>query len=335
MAEAPVAGSAGVLDRISRNITVVGSIIAAFVGINTALTTCSAQTIARHQTFRQAVDAEEAYWRNLYNDYLGIFRQGVTGDERSARLFALSVLAQRDVPEFREYSFGLLGGSGARELAQERLLGMKNRLNEVLTRPESSDPRLAAQRQAQTFAAAIGGVRTATDRAEATAPEDSAASEPAPVATGVNYLPQTLTRGDPQGWDFDIFWCGGGGAAVEAVNYSIGLEAARTLANLAAARRTIADGQIGRVRLIMLPEARQGGIFPARGTGLEIRPERVRGEPEAAAAVRQLIPGGGTFRVVPSDTRSPWYVSLFSCRAGQPPAGRPASNSAAPARPAR
>jgi hypothetical protein len=332
MAEASVPGSAGVLDRISRNITVVGSIIAAFVAMNTALTTCSAQTIARHQTFRQAVDAEETYWRNLYNDYLGIFRQGVSGDERSARFFALSVLAQRNVPEFREYSFGILGGSGGRELAQERLLGMKNRLNEVLARPESSDPRLAAQRQDQTFAAAVGGVRTATDRDQATASGDSAAIAPAPVATGVNYLPQTLTRGDPQGWDFDIFWCGGGGAAVEGVNYSIGLEAARTLSDLAAARRTIAEGQIGRVRLIMLPEARQGGTFPARGAGLEIRPERIRGEPEAAAAVRGLIPGGGAFRVVASDTQSPWYVSLFSCRAGQPPARRPAANSAAPGR---
>lgn len=330
MADGQAGMSAGVLDRISRNITVVGSIIAAVVGMNTALTTCSAQTVARHQTFRQAVEAEEVYWRNLYNDYLTVFRKETSEQERTARFFALSVLAQRNIPDFREYSLGLFGGAGARQLAQERLTSMKSRLNEVLTRPETSDPRLAAQKQDQAFVAALGGVRSSSDRQREereagtgeTAPADTAA-----VASGINYLPQILSRGDPRGWDFDVFWCGGGGSSVEGVNYAIGLRAARALAEAGAGEARLAGEQVGRVRLVMLPEGRQGGTYPARGTGLEIRPERDNGEPPMAAAVRQIVPGGGSFRIIPSDTRSPWYVSVFACSAGTPPAGRPPSNS--------
>jgi hypothetical protein len=330
MTEGTATTPAGVLDRISRNIAVIGSIIAALVGMNTALTTCSAQTIARHQTFRQAVDAEESYWRNLYNDYLGVFRQGATGEERSARLFALSVLAQRDIPDFDEYSFGILGGSDARGLAQVRLLSMKSRLNEVLTRPESSDPQLAEQRQEQSFAAAVQDVRSDTDRDQATRSADTTPVAPTPIASGVSYLPQTLARGDPKGWDFDVFWCGGGGAEVEGSNFSAGLEVARALSEVSSRRGKLAGDRLGRVRLIMLPETRQGANYPARGTGLEIRPERSAGEPAIAAAVRETVPNGRSFRLVPSDHRSPWYVSLFACGAGQPPAGRPRSNSLSP-----
>lgn len=321
------AEASGVLDRISRNIAVVGSIIAAVVGFNTALTSCSAQTVARHQTFRQAVDAEEVYWRNLYNDYLSAFRQGTSEQERSARFFALSVLAQRDIPDFREYSLGLLGGGGARKLAQERLASMKNRLNEVLARPESSDPRLAAQKQDNAFVAALGGVRSTSDRQRESDAGDSAPAEPPAVASGVNYLPQTLTRGDPKGWDFDVFWCGGGDSQVQGLNYAIGLRTAQALAQAAARGEELAGDPLGRVRLVMLPEGRQGRIYPARGTGLEIRPETGGGELAVAEGARKLVPGGGSFRIIASETPSRWYLSVFACSAGTPPVGRPRSNS--------
>jgi hypothetical protein len=331
MADESPAEPGGVLDRISRNIAVLGSIIAAFVGMNTALTTCSAQTVARHQTFRQAVDSEETYWRNLYNDYLAVFRSGVTDRERTARLFALSVLAERPIPKFDEYSLGM-GGSDARATANARLTSMQNRLKEALSRRESSNPEVAQQRQEQSLAAAEQTVRTSRERASADiAGSEEAPAESAQIASGVNYLPQVLARGDPRGWDFDVFWCGGGGTEIELSNYSAGLDMARALSARSAGGERLANDRLGRVRLVMLPESRQGGIYPTRGAGLELRAERIRGEPAIAAAVRSTVPKGRDLRIIASDMPTPWYVSLFSCAAGQAPSGRPRSNSLAPA----
>jgi hypothetical protein len=325
MASKPPAVDSGVLDRISRNIAVIGSIIAALVGMNTALTTCSSQTVARHQTFRQAVEAEELYWRNLYTDYLSVFRKEVGQKERDARLFALSVLAQRDIPDFGEHSLGPFGGGDAKRLATARLTTLKGRLNEVLARPESSSPEVAAARQDQSFASAVREVRTAEHRdADQPAPPPQAVQSTG--GSSVNYLPQVLATGDRKGWDLDVFWCGGGGSEVETLNYNAGLGSARALAALSARGDTLGGERLGRVRLIMLPEARQGGIYPTRGTGYEIRPERSAEEQAVAAAARAAIPAGGAHRIVPSDTRTAFYLSLFSCRAGQPPAGRPLSN---------
>jgi hypothetical protein len=322
---AELGSASGPLERIGRQVTIIGSIIAALVGMNTALSSCSAQAIARHQTFRQAVEGEEIYWRNLYADYLAVFGKDVLPEERKARLFALSVLAQRDIPAFEEYSLGWFDRGSARALARQRLEGMKRQLREALARPETSDPQVAAAQQSQSFTTALQGVRSSSDRqgqgTETATGELAALSS---VGSGVNYLPQTLAAGDPKGWDFDIFWCGGGGASVEALNYEGGLKIGRFLADLSTKSARVENERLGRVRLIMLPEARQGGIYPVRGAGYEIRPERGEAERKMAAALQAQLPSGPSFRLILSDRRTPFYISLFSCAF---PGSRPAQPS--------
>jgi hypothetical protein len=316
----------GFLDNVGRNVAVIGSIVAAIVGMNTALTTCSAQTIARHETFRQAVDAEERYWRGLYTDYLGTFGKTVDTDEREARLFALRVLAERQIPNFDEYAIGYFGGgASAKALAKERLVTMKGRLQEALSRKESSTPAVAAKQQEQTFEAAVQNVRTIQDRkAEEAAPQPVVVAEAAPDSSGISYQTQILATGDAKGWDFDVFWCGGGETAAESANYRAGLAAARALADRSMNGTGLGGEKLGRVRLVMLPEQRQGANYPARGFGSELRSDREEDETRLARAVLGAIPGGRSYRLIINDPPpSRFYLSLFSCAAGRPPVGRP------------
>jgi hypothetical protein len=326
MADNDAQAPAGLLDGIGRNITILGTIVAGIVGINTALTTCSNDTISRHQTFRQAVDGEEQYWRSLYSDYLGAFGKDITPPEREARLLALRVLAQREVPTFDEYSFGLLGDKAAQNAARSRLESMKSQLIEALSRQDSSTPAVAEKQQNQTFEAAV---QTAIPSPVKTA--EAAATMPSPIistpipSSGVIYQTQTLAAGNQLGWDLDVFWCGGGDSAWESANYQSGLDAARALAVLSSGNKEVGGEKIGRIRLVMLPEQRQGGDYPARGFGNEIRPDS--SEVRMAAAVLSVITNGKSYKVsVNPPPPSAYYLSLFSCTAGAAPAGRPRPN---------
>lgn len=323
MASQPEPTAAGVLSGLGRQITVLGTIVAGVVGINTALTTCSTESISRHQTFRQAVDGEEQYWRSLYSDYLGAFGKDVTVPEREARLMALRVLADRQVPTFDEYSFGYLDDRKAQKSARERLESMKSRLIEALSRPDSSTPAVAAKQQNLTFEAAerTAIIPTQTPVQQAAAPPPPIISAPAP-STGVSYQTLTLAAGDPKGWDFDVFWCGGGDSSWESANYESGLNAARALAGLSNTNSSLGGEKLGRIRLVMLPELRQGGDYPWRSSGNQIRPDPT--EVSLARQVLRAIPNGGGYAVSVNPPRpSAFYMSLFSCQAGAAPAGRP------------
>ena len=319
-----VSPDSGILGKIGRNITVMGSIVAAVVGMNTALTTCSAQTIARHQTFEQAVNSEEQYWRSLYADYLASFGKDVGPEEKEARLYALKVLADRQIPDFKEYSLGYFGNDeGAKALARDRLTSMKSRLQEALSRKESSTPAVAAAQQARTFESAVQNVRTAVER-QADQSTPATAFSPTASSDTVSYQTQILAAGNPKGWDFDVFWCGGGDSNVEAANYRGGLAAARFLADLSASNKDLGGEQLGRVRLVMLPEQLQGGALPARGYANEVRPDAGAAERQLTANVLKVIPGGGSYRVsVNPPPPSANYLSLFNCSAGTAPVGRP------------
>lgn len=329
MAEQGKSAEPSVLGNVARNITVIGSIVAAVVGMNTALTTCSNQTIARHQTFRQAVDAEEQYWRGLYSDYLATFGKNIETDEREARLYALGVLADRQIPKFDEYSLGYFGSDGAKTLARDRLVTMKDRLQEALSRKESSTPAVAIKQQDQAFAAAVQNVRTAVDRqADQVSPPPPIVQSPS-IDAGVSYQTQTFAAGDPKGWDFDVFWCGGGETRAEANNYRSGLAAARALSGFSLGGRRVDGELIGRVRLVMLPAQRQGGSYPSSGSGNEIRSDPMPAERKLAEAIRQVIPGGGSYKLTSNQTMpTRFYLGLFSCAAGQPPMDRPAPDAA-------
>ena len=309
-------------ERIGPRITLFGSLIAMFVGINTVITTCSTRTSSHYQGFRQAVEVEETYWRNLYDDYFALLRE--PPEQRGARLLMLSHLAHRPVPGFREFQLGLFGGDdAARDEAAARLTELRDRMHEALNRAETSSPVVVAARQDENFRDAVGArLQQRADGEAIRANETVVTTYAATAGTAIVYQPQTLTLGDARGLDLDVFWCGGGGEAAERANYGNGLAAARRLAAKANANEPLASGlPYGRVRLIMLPEGRQntthradgsGGRYPARGYGLAIHADS--DERAWAQALAGLL--GGGYRVVTSGTGTRWYMSLFSCAAG-------------------
>ena len=82
----------------------------------------------------------------------------------------------------------------------------------------------------------------------------------------------------------------------------------------------MSDLSLGRIRLIMLPESRQGsthnrtgsgGTYPRRGYGLAIHADQ--NELDWGRALAGVVPG---YRLVRSSTQTRWYMSLFSCAAG-------------------
>jgi hypothetical protein len=294
---------------------VIGSIIAAVVGANTALTSCTAQTVARHQSFRQAVDAEEGYWRDLYADYLKVFAKDVQPEEKEARLFALSVLAERPVPNFEEHSLGPFDRGGLRQLAIQRLSTMKTQLRESLERPESSTEAVSAKLRDQNWTSAVANIRTAQDRASPDGQTEVDQLTQVQADGPISYQPRTLALGSSKGWDIDVFWCGGGGPSYETVSFSEAMSVASVLADRSSSKSAVGGQALGRIRLILLPESKQGGIYPVRGSGSQIRPERKPAEVRLASQIRAMLPAGNRFAVVPSDTVTPWYLSLFICPA--------------------
>ena len=322
-------GNDAALEKLSRRITLLGSIIAAFVAMNSALTTCTNDTAARYAGFRQAVAAEEAFWKELYSDYLGVFGANVAPEEKTAKLFAISALADRHVPDFTEYRLGLLDNREAKQLAKQRFTTMQLRLKQALDRAESSDPKLIAARQAQQFASAEATALKPPPGSEAAQLRSEVTTVSPTESVGLTFETLTLSRGRANAWDVDVFWCAGGGTEVETVNFALARDRARLLAAAADKGELLAPGvRLGRIRVRVLPESRQGVnprtqvAHPRLGD-----PNQLRSEPRERAAsdpVLNLInQGQAKFIYFSSGTRTPWYFSLFSCGAS-PMAAAPA-----------
>lgn len=319
-------GSDAGLERLSRRVTLLGTVIAALVAMNSALTTCTNDTAARYAGFRQAVAAEEVFWKELYNDYLNVFGKELTQEQKQAKLFAISALADRQVPRFTEYRLGLLDDSDAKLLAIARLELMQSKLREALDRKESSDPALVQARQDQYYAVAeasrLQARSSAAGASAGLAPADRAV--PQPASATLTYETQVLSKGSPKGWDLDVFWCAGGGRETELLNYGVALDKARRLAS-ASATDLVRGVKVGRVRVRVLPETRQGtdarGInHPSLGEGNRVRAEAA--ERAAAEAVLRFInQPTPTFSYFQSETRTPWYFSLFACSGPFPAVG--------------
>lgn len=319
--------------KIASRVTFLGTVIAAVVGINTALTTCSESTVARYKSFQAAVDAEEAFWKQRFDDYIGSFSETVRPEERSRKLYALSALAQREIPTFDEHQLGLLDSRTSREVARKRLTTLRERLVQALDREASSSSEVVQARREETFAGAL--VTQVRDRSQHV-PEEPPVSAANNQGEAISFQTRTLAKGDRLGWDIDVFWCAGGDSAVELRNYLDGSRLGMQLAELANRRDRIGGEKVGRIRLVPLPESRQGnnnGInLPERGEGYQIRPEPSE-ERFAGPLLHTLATQGWQFSRTTSDTPTRWYISLFACRHGSATApSNPAMESATVAR---
>lgn len=332
------------LERLSRRIGLIGGLIAALVGLNTLLTTCSREQAARYAEFRLAVAAEEAVWRALYDDYLSAFASNVDPESRRARLVAIQKLADREPPPFREFKLGLLRDDpDAKRLATERLWKMRTGLEAALGNPDSSVPQVVrAVEDSKKFREDEANKILPRSGEAAIAVQRSIVAEVTPAAPQVTTRTQVLAAGVANGWDIDLFWCSSDDATINQQNYNIAMSKGSLLARISSARNTIAPGvQLGRVRLRALPPSRQGLLpngllYPRLGDGLQLRYENQapseRIELPAARAVATLVnqspPGAALFA---SQTPTPFYLSLFVCAGPNRPITSPQPVTAAAA----
>jgi hypothetical protein len=270
---------------------------------------------------------EEAFWKALYDDYLGTFDERFESrpEWRRARLLAIFELARsREIPAFEEFRLP----QPRREYWTRRLTEIRTSLYNGLDERAAADPALRAELVRRGF----GGDGARSEDRPANATENAApAAEPRapPVITAaistqaavVNSLrapaaddPEKLSEASESGWDVDVFWCRG---ARQDENYRRANMLGREFGRLANAGQAIAPGvRLGRVRTrpASIRFQRQPSSAASRTWVIADNGE---GEAEAAAAVRasanvllgQELVGAGTSIGTP--TR--WYLSMFLC----------------------
>jgi hypothetical protein len=295
-------------------------IVGTVVTINTAITTCSNQTIARYTGFRGAVTAEETFWKERFDDYFAALALDRTSPQRKAKLAALSALADHPTPDFSEYWLGPFGGEATKHVATERLDHMRASLQAAIADPDSSDPEVAEKRQAANSfdneqKAPVQARTEAAVTAQAKAVTEAQVIRVPDKASHPSRDTQVLSAGDETGWDVDVFWCAGGGSSREAKVYAEALDVATRLKEVADARHPIAPSvTLGRIRLRVLPELRQGADKGYPGSGYVIKYDAGEGESVAALALRTTLESAQLpFTVEEARTKTRWYLSVFVC----------------------
>jgi len=324
VADSPSGGS---FERLTQRVGVVGGLIAALVGLNTLVTSCSREQSQRYAEFRAAAGAEEATWRGLYNDYLATFDKDINETDRQKRLIAIADLANREPPTFREFQLGYLrDDKDSKAAAIDRIARMKQGLLKAIGNPDSSGEQVVqviAQNEKRAADATAIRPRDDSEAAQVVQQATVAAARITPSATPLTTT-QILAAGNPKGWDVDLFWCASPDPAVAQQNYSTALDRARLLGDAAEGRRPIAPGvNLGRIRLRVLPTSSQGKlpnglVYPSLGNGLQLRYEdrtpRERTELGAARAIQRLLnQRSPATALITAGTPTPWYMSMFVC----------------------
>jgi hypothetical protein len=313
------------LEALSGPVAKISAIVAALVAFNTSITTWSNGTVQRYAGFRSAVTAEETFWKERFDDYFEALALDPSSPNRRAKLSALSILADHQIPDFKEYRLGLFDDVEAKKTATERLRAMQKNLRDAIAEPAASDSVVAAERKVvnafDVEQSAVGQKPDVTQQAAQARPEIKVSPAPTPSRDT-----QLLAAGDPNGWDVDVFWCAG--REPEQGIYESARKVAERLADAAGPGASRPEGleKLGRIRLRVLPELRQGAGkgYPDSGAVIRFEP----GGPEAAAAtaLRTLIdPGARVFSLEPVRTRTEWYLSVFVCQEVSTVAGTPGS----------
>lgn len=308
-----------ILDKSARTVTALTVIVGAFFTINTGINAWQKAKVEKYAGFRQAVAGEETYWRSLYTDYLSAFDAASVErpDLRRVKLFAVSRMASRAIPDFNEHDVPEV----LKADAETRLRVLQTSLLEAVKNEETSDPEVARALLRSAFqedqAAPTGRQLVNGAPARASAGAVDVTRDGAPSAA-VSYQTQILSSGRRDGWDVDVFWCQGEG---EGLRFARARAAAVTLAGAATAESPLAPGvRLGRVRLRVLPAQLQGSSDYPRLGPIIVR-DTGAGEAEAATAIQNKlrIPDQPAYRLVPAIRPTRWYLSVFVCDGVPPP----------------
>jgi hypothetical protein len=325
------------LDLLSGNTTRVAALITTLVGLPSTLLTCSNQEIERKRSFREAVITEEKAWYSLYDQYLA----AVTGkaDETNfeknqvERLKAICQFANREPATFEEYPLGYFfpkADTDSHVSAKRRINELKGALSGAIKERNliigegrctvrdvnaetKEDEALDASIKGAPTAGSVGVAVTNETQAqrETQAKQDQKKLEGVKAAA-LAPLSLTLSAGNPEGYDVDIFWCRGGGEEQR-------FAAAKTLAEkLTGSGQKLASVTLGRVRLRALTLEKQSNPgYPSYGF-------EVRGEEREARAANELVRfsnanlAGVQFVYRQSTQPTPGYLSMFVCSVPQP-----------------
>lgn len=299
----------GFFARIGSSMGTITAVVGAVVALNTAVSAWTAERVTRHNSFREAVKAEESYWKGLYDDYLSTFDPAVIKEEpqRKAKRYAILNLANHTVPDFEEYAVR----DGLKTEASERLVAIRSSLIDALQDSRASGPEIASESRNASFVADDSD--RLRQRGKGASPVERLEEQVAAAAPGasLSYQTRLLAAGDPKGWDIDVFWCQG---PVESSNFAKAQAAAELLAGRAKAGESLGGQRLGRVRLRSVPPAFQKRPGDP-GRGDVVIWDAGAGERALAAQVLATInpPSGNAYRLVHSTARSRWYLSVFAC----------------------
>ena len=304
------ADGGGFLSNLGSSVGTITAVVGAVVALNTAVGAWTTERVARHNSFREAVKAEESYWKALYDDYLKTFDSAVTKDEaqRKAKHYAILNLANHIIPDFEEYGVR----DGLKAEASARLLAIRTSLIDALQDGRASGPEIAAaSRNASYVADDANRLRDRSTPSPTAQRIEQEVEKVAPAGASLSYQTRVLATGHPKGWDIDVFWCQG---SLEQTNFARAQEAATRLAAQATAGEKPAGMLLGRVRLRSVPPAFQKKPGDP-GRGNVVIWDAGKGEHELANAVLQTInpPSGNAFNLVHSTGQSRWYLSVFAC----------------------
>jgi hypothetical protein len=290
--------------KIAKSISVGGALIAIAVSLNGLITSCTEQELANHKAFRDAVAAEELFWKGLYSDYLTIFASEMLDNERqrNAKIIAIHSLAQREIPQFEEFSS--LGEE--HDLTRDRLQNMKNVLLDSLEDERSSDEETSQSLKNASFQSA--------------ASQQSAAVSSGDIPVARTSQPERsdviVYSGPSDGWDLDFYWCPTPeNDPLERQNYNQALLAANAFANIASEGRNIIPGtKLGRLRV--RPVSDRLNRLINTNVQLWVTWNEGPGEEEMATQVLNRVSSNISqdFRLMKSvGTPTPYYTSVFFC----------------------
>ncbi|TFI57787.1 hypothetical protein E2493_13245 [Sphingomonas parva] len=201
------------------------------------------------------------------------------------------------------------------EIAQEQLERALQERNTIAARLAEYNKVLSSESASP---AAVEAARESSRALSQALPEADGGSFAMPSEVAVRRV-QLLTVGAPTGWDLDVFWCDGAGAAE---NYATARAASIALAGPAAATRPIAPGvRLGRVQLRPIqPQQTAGWRAAMKGRNLLVVTDPGTAEAEAAQAiVGKILTSAAVIdqsELGASQSASRWYLSIGACAAG-------------------
>ncbi len=315
-------------------VTLIGS---ALIGFNTLVTSCASEDAASNAAMLHAAEEDERFWTSAIQDLADMTgEKGKEGENFEARC---AFLASRTAPFVADFTLE----KASVAMRTGRPDKVENAGDDGLT-PETREltKRVRLLRdefvrsiadENQTSSACKASYELALIRAqtEQATEEREQLAGPKPERSGQKAQAKPALPRDPlielsdlssKGWDVDVFWCEDTDDTATATNFTQAHDFAEKLAGFANNGQRLvgknAQFEIGRVRLRRLAEVlwqRQPEYSGVNGLAVLRYGASDRGEKDLADAILAQQFGSMLQLENAPGTRTPWYISVYFCRA--------------------